>query len=129
MDQIVYPAAQLLSDTEVPPGFHDGRVYTTIYFGTIPQVLLSLELRTDMRATFNEEEPGVYRRSPYKDSGMWWRTDSKPFPNDTKALHITKDVGCFCEHDCCGCCCGVTYSIYPLASGIVAVVRRTRYNY
>lgn len=132
MNTQVSQVATRLSETETVSDY-DNRTSISIFSGTIPQVLEALELHTHMRATYNEDAPGRERRLPYRDSGLWWRADTRiRVPGEVrtpKYIHIVKDVGCFCEHDCCGHCCGLSYNIYTLDSGLVAVVTHASYNY
>lgn len=101
----------------------DSRCELAVYEGTVAEVLGHLGLYTDMRATFNDEEPGVRRYGQLKDSGLWWRC-----PSQRGELRISVDVGCWHDHDCCGCICGLTYTIKLMGDYVVVLVSKS-FNY
>jgi len=92
---------------------------------TIRQVMEEMHLSADRRETFNPDEPGVCQRSKYKDSGLWTRFGNE---DGSKSIRIRVDVGCFCEHDCCGCMCGLIHSIRKV-DGYVLVISKMNFNY
>ena len=87
---------------------------------TIPQIIRDyLELYAESRYTFIESRGE--KTSPYRGSGEWGHYRSEG------ALVISVDVGCYCEHDCCGHLCGLSFTI-NICGPLTMVVERRRYN-
>jgi hypothetical protein len=85
---------------------------------SVRKIIDRLGLDLDFRLTKGVE------RSGYKGSGQW----SIDRDDEDKQIVIRVDVGCWCEHDCCGHMCGLSYRLGKLA-GNVSIVRSCSYNY
>lgn len=48
--------------------------------------------------------------------------------NESGSLEVSISAGCWCEHDCCGHVCGLSYEICQTNNTYV-IVRETIYNY
>ena len=76
--------------------------------GTPYRKILELHgIKTENRSTWHEGEETTertHRAGQYRGSGLWSRLlRSKGAP---RAMEVSVDVGCHCEHDCCGHVCG-----------------------
>lgn len=74
-----------------------------------------LRLRSHNRYRKDHED------AKYVGSGLW------SYRRDGDRLHITIDTGCWHEHDCCGCICGLTYTVAAV-DGVTVVIGRSCIN-
>lgn len=126
-----------LASVEVQCDIDDAQ-RVTLYRGTIRHILEELELYTDYRDTWNEDEPGVRRSFPYRDSHFWWRQPARDINGnrnsalsgvrEARGIRIGVNVGCSCSHDCCGHACSLYYTIVPVCDGVYAVTSSRSFN-
>jgi hypothetical protein len=83
----------------------------------IRDILGALELQAHMSAKHlsNKSE----RR--FRGSGQWWLTKTS---NDR--FEVSVDVGCWCEHDCCGHVCSCSFDLIRRTSDWVIVIETRR---
>ena len=95
---------------------HDGYDAISYFKGTARALYAHLGLDAD---NYNK----IAKKSRYKDSGHWgsYRND-----NGNKMLYV--DVGCSCEHDCCGHVCQLSYEITRMGSSWI-ILTSIRYNF
>jgi hypothetical protein len=96
----------------------DGTRRVFVYAEPIPHVVQEkLGLRSNNM--WRENHPD----SKYRGSGLW----SCHRDHGTGELRFSVDVGCWHEHDCCGCACGQHYVVKQV-DGVTIVVSDTWYN-
>lgn len=62
-------------------------------------------------------------RQRYVGNGCWYKSRDK-----SGSLHIRISVGCYHEHDCCGCLCGLSYTVQLTDSHIIVITDKS-FNY
>jgi hypothetical protein len=101
---------------------HDSRSSLMIF--ELNEEVTALKVIRSLGFTHGEssKNPDNNARQRYVGSGTHSRW------NDDKALMISIDRGCHCEHDCCGHACGDDYK-FELLPGRLVVTRTMSFNY
>lgn len=76
---------------------------------TVWKILKELYLDQSRRASYLTAQ-GL-GHLPYRGSQEWSRFRDRDDAGRKGALSLVVDVGCHCEHDCCGHTCGLEYRI------------------
>ena len=95
---------------------HDGHSNLSFFKGSARALYNHLGLTAE---NYNKIVP----QSRYKDSGHW---GSYRAENGNKMIYV--DVGCSCEHDCCGHVCDLRYEVSPMGNGW-AILTTVGYNH
>lgn len=108
----------LFSESVRAPGSDfDQDTSMALFNGTARQLYRALEL-----SAHNWEK--LRGRGKYKGSGTWYS-----YRNSLGQMCIVVDVGCWCEHDCCGHLCSLSYTLIPKEFGGFIVIVSRSFNY
>ena len=90
---------------------------------SIKEVLIVLRHVFPLNWETCRSNPENERAMKCRGSGTWsW------YRNRSAYLVFDVDVGCWCEHDCCGHACGLTYEV-SIVGSLLIVSEITLFNY